>query len=70
MYPVNKFPHAMLREIFEQPQAIQRTLDLYLDIDGLKQDVFAPMEQWLNSRGEVLIAASGSSMAPCSTPSC
>jgi len=51
----------MLREIFEQPKAIQRTLDLYLDADGLKQDVFAPMEQWLNSRGEVLIAASGSS---------
>jgi glucosamine--fructose-6-phosphate aminotransferase (isomerizing) len=58
---VNSFPHAMLREIFEQPAAIRRTLDLYLDGDGLKQDVFAPMEQWLNSRGEVLIAASGSS---------
>ena len=58
---MNEFPHAMLREIFEQPKAIQRTLDLYLDADGLKQDVFAPMEQWLNSRGEVLIAASGSS---------
>jgi glucosamine--fructose-6-phosphate aminotransferase (isomerizing) len=51
----------MLREIFEQPAAIQRTLDLYLDSDGLKQPVFAPMEDWLNSRGEVLIAASGSS---------
>ena len=58
---MNEFPHAMLREIFEQPKAIQRTLDLYLDSHGLKQDVFAPMEQWLNSRGEVLIAASGSS---------
>lgn len=51
----------MLREIFEQPAAIQRTLDLYLDGGGLKQGVFAPMEAWLNSRGEVLIAASGSS---------
>ena len=58
---MTEFPHAMLREIFEQPSAIQRTLDLYLDSNGLKQDVFAPMEQWLNSRGEVLIAASGSS---------
>ena len=58
---MTEFPHAMLREIFEQPAAIQRTLDLYLDTNGLKQDVFAPMEQWLNSRGEVLIAASGSS---------
>lgn len=58
---MNDFPHAMLREIFEQPEAIQRTLDLYLDGNDLRQDVFAPMEQWLNSRGEVLIAASGSS---------
>jgi glucosamine--fructose-6-phosphate aminotransferase (isomerizing) len=51
----------MLREIFEQPAAIQRTLDLYLDGEGLKKSTFAPIEGWLNSRGEVLIAASGSS---------
>ena len=58
---VNEFPHAMLREIFEQPTAIRRTLDLYLDDQGLKQEAFAPLESWLNARGEVLIAASGSS---------
>jgi glutamine---fructose-6-phosphate transaminase (isomerizing) len=58
---VNEFPHAMLREIFEQPAAIQRTLDLYLCGDALNQEAFAPIENWLNSRGEVLIAASGSS---------
>jgi glucosamine--fructose-6-phosphate aminotransferase (isomerizing) len=51
----------MLREIFEQPAAIRRTLDLYLDGEGLKQTAFAPIEKWLNSRGEVLVAASGSS---------
>jgi glucosamine--fructose-6-phosphate aminotransferase (isomerizing) len=51
----------MLREIFEQPAAIQRTLDLYLDGEGPKKEAFAPIENWLNSRGEVLIAASGSS---------
>jgi glutamine---fructose-6-phosphate transaminase (isomerizing) len=51
----------MLREIFEQPAAIQRTLDLYLDGKSLKKEAFAPIEGWLNSRGEVLIAASGSS---------
>lgn len=58
---MNEFPHAMLREIFEQPAAIRRTLDLYVDGDILNREAFAPMEEWLNSRGEVLIAASGSS---------
>lgn len=51
----------MLREIFEQPAAIRRTLDLYLGGPTLKPSAFAPIENWLNSRGEVLIAASGSS---------
>ena len=51
----------MLREIYEQPAAIRRTLDLYLDAQGLKAEAFAPLAQWLNPRGEVLIAASGSS---------
>src|ERR1035437_7072063 len=51
----------MLREIFEQPEAIRRTLDLYLDDTGLSAVAFAPFANWLNSRGEVLIAASGSS---------
>jgi glutamine---fructose-6-phosphate transaminase (isomerizing) len=51
----------MLREIFEQPAAIRRTLDLYLDGEALKAEAFAPYEGWLNARGEVLIAASGSS---------
>ncbi|KAA6456472.1 SIS domain-containing protein [Acidobacteria bacterium AB60] len=55
------FPHAMLREIYEQPDAIRRTLDLYLAGAALKSDAFAPMAHWLNPRGEVLIAASGSS---------
>ena len=55
------FPHAMLREIFEQPAAIERTLDLYLDANGLSAAAFGPIANWLNERGEVLIAASGSS---------
>ena len=58
---MNEFPHAMLREIFEQPAAIRRTLDLYLDGENLKAEAFAPYANWLNERGEVLIAASGSS---------
>jgi glucosamine--fructose-6-phosphate aminotransferase (isomerizing) len=58
---VNDFSHAMLREIYEQPDAIQRTLDLYLSGQYFDLKAFAPLADWLNPRGEVLIAASGSS---------
>jgi glutamine---fructose-6-phosphate transaminase (isomerizing) len=58
---LNEFPHAMLREIYEQPDAIRRTLDLYLEGQSFDPEGFAPLAKWLNSRGEVLIAASGSS---------
>ena len=51
----------MIREIFEQPAAIRRTLDLYLDGENLNQEAFGSVGNWLNERGEVLIAASGSS---------
>lgn len=52
---------AMLREIYEQPQALERTLDLYLGGGGLRSDVAARLASWPNPAGEVLIAASGSS---------
>jgi glucosamine--fructose-6-phosphate aminotransferase (isomerizing) len=59
------FPHAMLREIFEQPEAIRRTLALYTaqGADGLVLNAgfFTPLAHWGNAHGEVLIAASGSS---------
>jgi glucosamine--fructose-6-phosphate aminotransferase (isomerizing) len=58
---VTEFPHAMLREIFEQPEAIRRTLALYLDGQSFAAGAFVPLAAWLNPRGEVLIAASGSS---------
>ena len=51
----------MLREIYEQPEAIRRTLDLYLEKNSFSAAAFAPLAGWLNPRGEVLIAASGSS---------
>ena len=51
----------MLREIYEQPEAMLRTLALYLDGPTFASDAFAPLARWLNPRGEVLIAASGSS---------
>jgi glutamine---fructose-6-phosphate transaminase (isomerizing) len=55
------FPHAMLREIYEQPQALERTLHLYLSGQSLKPEVAARLANWPNANGEVLIAASGSS---------
>lgn len=58
---MTEFPHVMLREIYEQPEAIRRTLAVYLRGAGLNPEAFASMAQWLNPRGEVLIAASGSS---------
>jgi glutamine---fructose-6-phosphate transaminase (isomerizing) len=55
------FPHEMLREIYEQPDALTRTIDLYLSAQGLKPDVAAKLAGWPNRAGEILIAASGSS---------
>jgi len=55
------FPHEMLREIYEQPDALRRTLALYLAGHALKPQVAAELESWPNAAGEVLIAASGSS---------
>jgi len=55
------FPHEMLREIYEQPDAIRRTLALYLTGDKLKPEVASLLAGWPNLAGEILIAASGSS---------
>lgn len=55
------FPHAMLREIYEQPEALRRTLSLYLGDDGLKPEVAERLAGWVGPAGEILIAASGSS---------
>jgi glucosamine--fructose-6-phosphate aminotransferase (isomerizing) len=55
------FPHEMLREIYEQPQALRRTIDLYLAGNNLKPRIAMELRGWPNSAGEVLIAASGSS---------
>ena len=63
------FAHLMLREIYEQPEAIRRTLALYLaeseneSVNGaeLNPEFFPPLAHWGNAHGEVLIAASGSS---------
>jgi glucosamine--fructose-6-phosphate aminotransferase (isomerizing) len=58
---MSNFPHEMLREIYEQPQALSRTLSLYLGEKGPKAEVGAQLSSWINPKGEILIAASGSS---------
>jgi glucosamine--fructose-6-phosphate aminotransferase (isomerizing) len=55
------FEHEMLREIYEQPQALRQTLGLYLANNALKPDVAALLAAWSIPAGEILIAASGSS---------
>lgn len=61
MTSMDQFPHEMLREIYEQPQALRRTLAAYLVSGGLRPDVTQSLAAWANPEGEVLIAASGSS---------
>jgi glucosamine--fructose-6-phosphate aminotransferase (isomerizing) len=51
----------MLREIFEQPQAIAQTLAAYADGTSLREDVFSAARQALVGRDSILISASGSS---------
>jgi glucosamine--fructose-6-phosphate aminotransferase (isomerizing) len=58
---MQNFPHEMLREIYEQPAALRRTIELYLAGDCLRPEVAAQLAAWPNVAGEVLIAASGSS---------
>jgi glucosamine--fructose-6-phosphate aminotransferase (isomerizing) len=55
----------MLREMWEQPEAIRRTLALYTEQSGagltLNPEYFPGLAHWGNAHGEILIAASGSS---------
>ena len=55
------FPHAMLREIFEQPHAITETLAAYADGNSLSEETFIAARQALVGRESLLISASGSS---------
>ena len=55
------FAREMLREIYEQPEALRRTLALYLADSRLKPETAELLADWPNQAGEILIAASGSS---------
>ncbi|WP_158942765.1 SIS domain-containing protein [Granulicella sp. S190] len=58
---VVNFPHAMLREIYEQPQALAATIDRYLPGGALTAETFQPVVDALGGRERLVIAASGSS---------
>lgn len=58
---MSTFDHEMLREIYEQPDALRNTIGLYISGKVLKPDVAALLAAWAVPEGEILIAASGSS---------
>lgn len=55
------FEHEMLRDIYQQPEALRSTIALYAQDDRLNVEVAERLAKWSNPAGEVLIAASGSS---------
>ena len=56
-----KFPHAMLREIYEQPESIRETVRQNVDADVIFSDGLQPIENALFAFKKIIIAASGSS---------
>jgi glucosamine--fructose-6-phosphate aminotransferase (isomerizing) len=59
--PARSFPHAMLREIYEQPAALLRTAQHYIQRGKLNGEAFAPVHAALAGRRRLVVAASGSS---------
>src|SRR5579863_1146983 len=57
----SQFPHAMLREIYEQPQAIAKTIAMHLKNDSIFPGELHAIESALLTFGKLIIAASGSS---------
>jgi glutamine---fructose-6-phosphate transaminase (isomerizing) len=61
MHATRTFPHVMLREIYEQPEALAATIGRYAPNGTLNADAFAQVAEALRGRQRVVIAASGSS---------
>lgn len=59
--PPTSFPHAMLREIYEQPDALTATIRRYVVDGALNQEAFSAATEALRGHQRVVIAASGSS---------
>jgi glucosamine--fructose-6-phosphate aminotransferase (isomerizing) len=55
------FPHAMLREIYEQPRALAETIEHYVPGGAYTAETFQPVVEALGRRERLVIAASGSS---------
>jgi len=55
------YPHAMLREIYEQPRALAETIEQYVPGGGSTAEMFQPVEKAFGGRERLVIAASGSS---------
>jgi glucosamine--fructose-6-phosphate aminotransferase (isomerizing) len=55
------FPHAMLREIYEQPEALSATIQNYVSDQTLAPEAFAAVADALRGHQRIVIAASGSS---------
>lgn len=56
-----KSPHFMLREIYEQPQAIRETIERNVEGDAIFPKALKPIEIALCAFKKIIIAASGSS---------
>jgi glucosamine--fructose-6-phosphate aminotransferase (isomerizing) len=56
-----RFPHAMLAEIYEQPAAIERTLEHYADGDEFRDEAFGAAARIFKNHRDLIVAASGSS---------
>ena len=55
------FEHAMLREIYEQPEAIAHTLARYVERGVLREAVFGETATIVEQHRDLIISASGSS---------
>jgi glutamine---fructose-6-phosphate transaminase (isomerizing) len=55
------FPHEMLREVYEQPQALVATIEQYVPGGASTTETFQPVVDALGRRERLVIAASGSS---------
>jgi glucosamine--fructose-6-phosphate aminotransferase (isomerizing) len=59
--PQRTFPHAMLQEIYEQPEALSATIERYAPNGSLSPEAFPNIAEILRGRQRLVIAASGSS---------
>jgi glucosamine--fructose-6-phosphate aminotransferase (isomerizing) len=55
------YPHWMLKEIYEQPRALEATMARYVQGGAFVEEVVAPVRDWLRAQTAITFAASGSS---------